>query len=68
MVIFEKPREAMKKFNSQVREVCSLVQGTYDAIVKIDPKRAVKPKTLSKEDEKVESSKPRTPSKMETEQ
>jgi len=37
MVIFEKPREALKKFNGQVREVCMLVQESYDAILKDVP-------------------------------
>jgi len=38
MVIFEKPREALKKFNGQVRDVCLKVQRAYDAIAKEHPK------------------------------
>ena len=34
MVIFEKPREALSKFNTQVREVCTMVQKTYDVLKK----------------------------------
>ncbi|GAB5354743.1 hypothetical protein AAMO2058_000145400 [Amorphochlora amoebiformis] len=42
LVIFETPREATKKFNTQVREVCSLIQQTHDSVVKLDPSRAQK--------------------------
>eukprot|EP00467_Chlorarachnion_reptans_P005973 CAMPEP_0114524812 /NCGR_PEP_ID=MMETSP0109-20121206/22066_1 /TAXON_ID=29199 /ORGANISM="Chlorarachnion reptans, Strain CCCM449" /LENGTH=268 /DNA_ID=CAMNT_0001706303 /DNA_START=167 /DNA_END=973 /DNA_ORIENTATION=+ len=34
IVIFEKPPEALKKFNGQVRDVCTLIQESYDAISK----------------------------------
>mmetsp|Transcript_10066 Transcript_10066/g.18314 ORF Transcript_10066/g.18314 Transcript_10066/m.18314 type:complete len:359 (-) Transcript_10066:108-1184(-) len=48
MVIFQKQKEALKKFNAQVREICVLVQGAYDAILKEHPSRKKRSKKYKK--------------------